>query len=150
MRQCVRLVVGVVFLAVSAVASPAAAQGPGVRAGVSVDPDQFYVGGHFETSPLVDRVYFRPNVEVGFGDDVTTVAVNLEAIYKVPLKGRSGTSFYMGGGPAINIYDRDRGTDTEGGLNLLAGLEFGKVFVEVKGGVFDSPDLKIGVGYTFR
>ena len=37
----------------------------GVRAGVSVDPDQFYFGGHIETTPLVDRLRFRPNVEVG-------------------------------------------------------------------------------------
>ena len=150
MSQRLSLAVGLMFLAVAACASPAAAQGPGVRAGVSVDPDQFYVGGHFETAPLVDRLYFRPNVEVGFGDDVTTVAVNLEAIYKIPLKSRQTTAFYMGGGPAINIYDSDGDTDTEGGLNLLAGLEFGKFFVEVKGGVFDSPDLKVGVGYTFR
>jgi hypothetical protein len=150
MRQGVRFAAGLVFLAASAMASPAEAQGPGVRAGVSVDPDQFYVGGHYETSPLVDRLYFRPNVEVGFGDDLTTVAVNLEAVYKIPLKSNRPTSFYMGGGPAIVIYDRDGGTDTEGGLNLLAGLEFGKFFVEVKGGVFDSPDLKVGVGYTFR
>jgi hypothetical protein len=138
------------FLAAAIHTSPAEAQGPGVRAGVSVDPDQFYVGGHYETSPLVDRLYFRPNLEVGFGDDVTTVAVNLEAVYKIALKGRGSNAFYMGGGPAINIYDTDGGSDTEGGLNLLAGLEFGKFFVEVKGGVFDSPDLKVGVGYTFR
>jgi len=139
-----------VLAALAAGANAVSAQGPGVRAGVSVDPDQFYVGGHYETSPLVDRLYFRPNVEVGFGDDVTTVAINLDAVYKIPLKSGRSTSFFMGGGPAIVIYDRDRGTDTEGGLNLLAGLEFGKVFVEVKGGVFDAPDLKVGIGYTFR
>ena len=59
-------------------------------------------------------------------------------------------AFYVGGGPAITIFDHDNGSDTEGGLNLLAGLEFGKVFVEVKGGLFDAPDLKVGIGYTFR
>ncbi|MBK5297937.1 MAG: hypothetical protein JJE40_12335 [Vicinamibacteria bacterium] len=131
-------------------AGPASAQGPGVRAGVSVDPDQFYVGGHFETDELIDHLYLRPNLEVGFGDDVTTVAVNIEAVYKFPLKNRRDTNFYAGGGPAINIYDRDNGSDAKGGLNLLGGIEFGKVFVEVKGGVFDSPNLKIGIGYTFR
>ena len=125
------------------------AQGPGVRAGVSVDPDQFYVGGHYETGELVDDLYLRPNLEVGFGDDLTTVAINIEAIYKFALK-RRDTRFYVGGGPAINIYDGENDSDTEGGLNLLAGLEFGKVFIEVKGGVFDSPDLKVGIGYTFR
>ena len=131
-------------------ATVAHGQGPGVRGGVSVDPDQFYVGGHYETSALVDRVYLRPNLEVGFGDDVTTLAINIEGIYKIPLKNQRGTRLYLGGGPAINIYDRNDNSDAKGGLNLLAGLEFGKVFVEVKGGLFDSPDLKVGIGYTFR
>jgi hypothetical protein len=139
---CAALVVGV--------ADQAFAQGPGVRAGVSVDPDQFYVGGHYETDELIDHLYLRPNLEVGFGDDVTTVAVNIEAIYKFPLKNRRDTSVYAGGGPAINFYDRDNESDAKGGLNLLGGIEFGKVFFEVKGGLFDSPNLKVGIGYTFR
>lgn len=128
----------------------ASAQGPGVRAGVSVDPDQFYVGGHYETDELIDHLYLRPNLEVGVGDDVTTVAVNIEAVYKFPLKNRRDTAFYAGGGPAILFYDRDNGSDAKGGLNLLGGLEFGKVFLEVKAGLFDSPNLKVGIGYTFR
>ena len=53
------------------VSRAARAQGPGVRAGVSVDPDQFYFGGHYETGELIDRLYLRPNLEVGVGDDVT-------------------------------------------------------------------------------
>jgi hypothetical protein len=128
----------------------ALAQGPGVRAGVSVDPDQFYVGGHYETDELIEQLHLRPNLEVGFGDDVTTVAVNIEAVYKFPIRNRRDTRFYAGGGPAIVFYDRDNGSDAKGGLNLLGGLEFGKVFFEVKGGVFDSPNLKVGIGYTFR
>ena len=144
---CGAVVAGMVLLVGAATAR---AQGPGVRAGVSVDPDQFYVGGHYETDELIDHLYLRPNLEVGFGDDVTTVAINIEAVYKFPIKNRRDTSFYAGGGPAINIYDRDNGSDAKGGLNLLGGIEFGKVFVEVKGGVFDSPNLKVGIGYTFR
>lgn len=136
--------------AVLAGSSPALAQGPGVRAGVSVDPDQFYVGGHYETDELIEHLHLRPNLEVGFGDDVTAVAVNVEAVYKFPLKNRRDTSFYAGGGPAILFYDRDNGSDAKGGLNLLGGLEFGRVFLEVKGGLFDSPNLKVGIGYTFR
>ena len=130
---------------------PAHAQGPGVRAGVSVDPDQFYFGGHYETGELIDRLHFRPNLEVGVGDDVTTVAANIEVIYKIPVKNRRGTSFYFGGGPAINWYDTDNDTDAEAGFNLLGGIEFNeRFFFEVKGGLADSPDLKIGIGYTFR
>jgi len=143
----------VVFLAtlvLAASGSSAAAQDFGVRAGASVDPDQFYFGGHVETGPLVERVHLRPNLELGVGDDVTTVAINIEAIYKYPLR-RSPWNLYGGGGPAINYYNVDNGSDTEAGFNLVGGLEHDNgFFFEVKGGLWDSPDFKVGVGYTWR
>ena len=37
-------------------ATPALAQDGGIRGGISIDPDQFYFGGHLETSPLIDRL----------------------------------------------------------------------------------------------
>ena len=127
----------------------AAAQSVGVRAGASVDPDQFYFGGHFETDPIVDRLHFKPNVEIGVGDDVTTIAVNMEFVYKFPMR-RSPWTFYAGGGPAINYYDFDNGSETEGGFNLLGGMQHeNRWFFEVKGGLADSPDLKFGIGYNF-
>jgi hypothetical protein len=131
-----------------ATASSASAQEFGVRAGASVDPDQFYFGAHVEAGPLADRIYFRPNVELGVGSDLTTVAVNLELVYKAPLR-RSPWTFYGGGGPAINFYDTDRGSDTQGGFNLLGGLEHDQgLFFEVKLGLVDSPDFKVGIGYV--
>jgi hypothetical protein len=139
------------LLLLLAVPSLARAQGPGVRGGVSVDPDQFYFGGHYETTPLVDRLRFKPNVEVGIGDDLTHVGVNFEFVYKFPARG--GWNLYAGGGPAINFYhldDVDEGA-TEPGLNLLFGAEATNgLFFEVKVGTIDSPELKFGVGYTFR
>jgi hypothetical protein len=123
----------------------------GVRAGVSIDPDQFYVGGHIETDPLVERLVFKPNVEVGFGDDVTLAAFNFEFVWKFARR-RSEWGFYAGGGPAINLYQRDGpGDDAEAGFNILAGLENRRgLFFEFKLGVADSPDFKFGVGFTFR
>ena len=148
-KETVVVVVSVMLWLVSSQA--ARAQGPGVRAGVSVDPDQFYFGGHYETGELLDQLYLRPNLEVGVGDHVTTVAATIEAIYKIPVKNRRGMSFYFGGGPAINWYDTDDNSDAEAGFNLLGGLEFNeRFFFEVKGGLADSPNLKIGIGYTFR
>ena len=59
MRQFVnRWVMGLSFLlGVVCFSTPAAAQDAGIRGGISVDPDQFYFGGHLETPPLVDRLY---------------------------------------------------------------------------------------------
>ncbi len=137
------------------VPSPVTAQAPGVRGGVSVDPDQFYLGGHYETGPLVDRLHFKPNLEAGFGDNLTLIALNFEFAYKFPT--RNQWRLYAGGGPAINIYSFDddfrRGddTDAEPGFNVLFGAETIRgLFFELKLGAIDSPDLKFGVGWTFR
>src|SRR5262245_48972653 len=88
--------------AIVCAASPASAQTFGIRAGVSADPDQFYFGGHLETRPLVDRLHFRPNVEVGVGNDVTLVAVNFELAYK--FRAQRAWTPYAGAGPALNLY----------------------------------------------
>jgi hypothetical protein len=129
---------------------PAHAQsGFGLRTGYSVDPDQFYFGAHVGVGPLVGRLWFRPNVEIGFGDNVTTFALNAELAYWFSTK--SAWRPYAGGGPALNIYDFDSGSETQGGLNFLFGIAHrGGFFGEIKVGAFDSPDFKIGFGYTFK
>ena len=76
MKLISRMIVAAV--AVLVFAGTAQAQGFGVRAGASVDPDQFYGGVHFETRELVEHLRFRPNLEVGVGDDVTLFAINFE------------------------------------------------------------------------
>jgi hypothetical protein len=129
--------------------TPALAQDAGIRGGISIDPDQFYFGGHLEAGPL----YFRPNVEVGFGDDLTLIGANMEFVYKFST-GRS-LNLYAGGGPALNVImidgDGDDDSDTEAGFNILVGAETSKgLFFEFKMGVIDSPDFKFGVGYTWR
>ena len=151
MRQFVnRWVTGLSFLlGLVCFSTPAAAQDPGIRGGISVDPDQFYIGGHLETSPLVDRLYFRPNLEVGFGDDLTLLAANMEFVYKFST--RRAVNLYAGGGPALNIFMFDDDSDTEAGFNFLVGMETSRgLFFEFKIGAMDSPELKFGVGYTWR
>jgi hypothetical protein len=131
-------------------ARPAEAQiKTGVRAGISVNPDQFYFGGHLQTAPIFDKVRFRPNAEIGVGDDTTLAAFNFEFVY--PFASKQAWHPYVGAGPAINYYWSNGGSDAKGGFNLLFGLENAKgLFFEAKFGVVDSPDLKIGVGYTFK
>jgi hypothetical protein len=147
-----------VLLALTSVAlvpNDAAAQGPGARGGVSIDPDQVYFGAHYETGALVDRVFFKPNVEVGLGSDVTLVGLNFEFVYKFPE--RNQWQLYAGAGPAVNFYSFDRGPDddresnSEPGINFLIGVEHSRgLFFEFKIGAIDSPELKVGVGWTFR
>jgi hypothetical protein len=88
-------------------------------------------------------------VDVGIGD-VTTVSGNFEFTYTFP--GGRPWNLYVGGGPSINWYNFDNGSDnTEAGFNFLGGVKNqAGLFFEVKIGVEGSPDLKFGVGYTFR
>jgi hypothetical protein len=149
MTRRTHVLVSMVFGCAMLMAQVALAQSAGVRAGVSIDPNQFYFGGHYETGPLVEQLHFRPNIEIGLGDNVTVVALNLEFAYKFPA--RRDWSIYAGGGPALNIIDTDVATNTEGGFNLLFGAAHERgLFAELKIGLLDSPDVKLGVGYQFR
>jgi len=144
---------GTVFMASIALtlvfSTSASAQSFGIRAGVSADPDQFYFGGHMETKPVVDRLHFRPNVEVGVGDGLTLVGLNFEFAYK--FRTRKDWGVYAGGGPALNLIYSDPRDHAEGGFNILLGLEHRNGFFgEIKVGAIDSPDFKLGVGYRLH
>ncbi len=128
----------------------------GIRAGASVDPDQFHFGGHIISDPLIPNLTFRPNLEIGLGDNVTAIAANLEFAYNIPIPQKQ-FSIYVGAGPALNVYrfddsfQRDRDTNVGGGFNILFGLEHAKgLFGEMKVGTIDSPDVKFTIGYTFH
>lgn len=127
--------------------------GFGVRAGASVTPDQFFFGGHIQTNPLIPRLTFRPNLEIGIGSSLTTAAINLEFAYRIPLP-RQPVGVYFGAGPALNIYSASGNggsTQVQGGFNFLAGLQHKRgLFGEVKAGAIHSPHFKLTVGYSFR
>jgi hypothetical protein len=129
-----------------------AQEGIGVRAGVSISPDEFYFGGHV-VAPVVDGLWFRPNVEVGLGNNHTSVGLNGEFTYLVPLRTRAG-NLYFGAGPAMNIFTKgpsgSRNTSVGPGFNFLLGVGQRRGwFAEIKVGALDSPTFKLGVGYTF-
>ena len=91
---------------------------------------------------------FRPNIEVGIGNDVTTIALNFELAYKFPPAARGGRTCPFG--PALNIYNTDVDTTSQGGFNIGAGIQHrGGLFGEVKFGTIDSPDVKFGIGFRF-
>jgi hypothetical protein len=134
-------------------ALPARAQShAGIRAGVSGDPDQFFFGGHVETSPVADHLTFRPNVEIGVGNDTTLIGLNFEFAYWLQMKKAHPWRVYLGAGPAANIYSvHNGGTDVRGGLNFLIGAQHNEgLFTEFKVGAIDSPSVKFTVGYAFK
>jgi hypothetical protein len=147
-----------------AASTAGAATGWGLRGGVTFDPDQVHVGAHVNAGELFHNGYFLPNVEVGFGDHMTLIALNPELVYRFDHRTQSRWGFYVGCGLGVNItnwnghddfpYDRHDHTNTDLGLNLLGGMlrrlsSGNEFFLELKLGVADSPDAKVTVGLTF-
>ena len=104
-------------------------RGWGVRAGVSLDPDQVFGGVHFNLGEFARDVRFRPTIEAGFGDDVTTLQALAEVHYvfsKVQV-----WKPYVGGGLGlayVNVDDEEFGgleddSDTDISFAAVGGVE---------------------------
>jgi len=151
-----RLVGFAIVFAVMLPATPASAQGRfGLRAGASGGPGQFVFGAHVDTPELLEHLTFRPNIEIGVGDNRTLVGLNVEFAYWIPVPD-TAWRVYFPVGPAANIisfgdgHARDGDTRVEGGFNLGVGVQHAKgFFTEFKIGLIDSPDVRFSVGYVF-
>lgn len=145
--------------------APASAQDPGrfgVRAGISVNPDQFHAGAHVD-SRGGSRLWFRPGFEFGVGNGVRLGALNGDV-----LVGWTAGRWrpYAGAGPGLDFIDvtsgvgEAQGVETELVLNVVAGVAWGgsggasrrgrgRYFLEVRPGFGDTPDLKVTAGFSF-
>jgi hypothetical protein len=129
-------------------------RGWGIRGGLSIDPDQIFVGAHINAGQFAKRVRFQPSFEIGFGNDLVVGSVNLDALYTFRARGWQP---YLGGGLGIALIDADRngrGDDfnVEAGLNLIAGFEYGThrlLLLELRVGVGDIPNFKVTAGIGF-
>jgi hypothetical protein len=126
----------------------------GLRGGLSTEPDQVYVGAHLNLSALSEHVYIVPSAEVGFGNDLTTLAINGDVQYRFDRT--SSVRPYAGGGLALFHWSADGGADdTNLGLDVLGGIYFGystghPMFVEAKAGLSNEvPDWKFTFGINF-
>jgi hypothetical protein len=129
--------------------------GIGPRAGFSIDPDQVHFGGHLDLGDLAPQLMMVPNVEVGFGDDLTVVAAMMDLNYRFRSEWGSWNP-YLGGGIGPIFYNSDFGRDnTELGVTVQGGLarsmvsESGFMFMEFKVGLVEPPDVKLSVGWMF-
>ena len=135
-------------------------RGWGVRAGLSANPDQVFGGVHFNLGYFAKDVRFRPTIEMGFGDHLTTLQALAEVHYvfsKVQV-----WKPYVGGGLGlayVNSNDDedefDGGTDTEISFAAIGGVETklrsGNTFgFEGKIGLGDDDaDFKASVNWSF-
>jgi hypothetical protein len=139
----------------------------GVRAGVALDPELVLVGVHAQVGPFFNpNIYLRPNVEFAYGEVTALFALNMEAIYRLPVSARQGRwSTYFGIGPGFSFlhqnFERTAGGGrkidfgdfhSDVGLNILGGMRYRSgMFLELKTSVYSrpAPTLRLIVGYNF-
>ena len=148
------------LLPVSAFAGSVAVTSLGVRGGFSTGPDQLVLGGQMSVGEVAPSLTFDPNVELGFGDNVTLVCFNMDLHYHFDLA-RSAWRPYVGAGAGINLIRVDNNLGGDNSFTKVAGsLIVGTsvptnghdFFGEFKLGLGDSatPDLKVLVGLNFK
>jgi hypothetical protein len=137
--------------------------GFGPRVGLSVNPDQVFIGAHIDLGEIARQIRLQPNAEIGFGDDITLIQVDGDFHYRF-LEDWDVWNPYAGAGAGIAHWSFDydgpevEGIDidtssTEFQIHLIGGVEkyisSGKFFVETKLGIVDeSPDWKFLAGWT--
>jgi hypothetical protein len=104
------------------------------------------------------RLMFQPNLEFGFGELTDMYAVNGDAAFHFN-KSKSGWIPYLGMGPSFNFVNRAASNGETSfsdfqystGLNIFAGAQRNKMFVEMKTNLWagETPTFRMYVGYTF-
>ena len=131
--------------------STAHAQGVGFHGGFAIDPEQAYVGSHYESKAIARNLHVRPSIDGAFGNDLTIASINVEFLYKFSIN--PSWAIYQGGGPSIHFirFGDPAETDVTGGFSGIFGFahESG-FFAEMKAGSGQGHALKLGVGYTVK
>lgn len=133
-------------------------RGWGLRAGAADDIDQVLFGAHFNLGEFTRNLRFQPDVQLGVGDDHTTLFVTAPVYWR--FENVNNVVPYVGGGPSAGWVDHDHGGgngddgDFEIGGKLTGGLEWPRaggraLFVEVNLGFGDVHDAQAVVGWSF-
>jgi len=164
-RRAILIILAVLtglIVPVSARAGDFGFKGWGPRVGLSSNPDQIVGGVQFDLGEFAKNVRFQPSAEIGFGDEVTTLAGNFMVSYYFPVEAK--VTPYAGGEVSVVYYDFDKcdgsphsacgGSDTEIGPAAVGGIEMkfsGKTrfLAELQIGFADLPDFKVVAGWIF-
>lgn len=156
------LVAAAVLLAVSSaahgqtVSMQSQASQIGFTGGLSIDPEQGFVGVFWRSPEIANRFHLRPGIDGGFGSDLRLATINLDFIARFPL-GASGWYLVQGGGPTVVVarLNTPRGVPSArdvsaGGSYVLGFAHDNGVLAEFRiGGGGGVPSLKIGAGFAF-
>ena len=123
----------------------------------------------FSSVPIFKQIWFRPTAEFGFGEVSKIFSINADLAYYLPFAGvgkdsKSRYNVYVGGGPAYTlarrdfegfpdqpVEDVDSDWESEVGLNLIFGVaQSSGWFAELRASAYNSPAVRLYVGYVFR
>ncbi len=130
----------------------------GARVGLSSSPDQFVFGvqsSFGKAGGAAGTADFVPSVDLGFGDNFTSLLINGDLRWYLMRLPETGIKFYGAAGPTVAYYSaKGGGTATEIGLSLTAGARipmkgYRSYNVEVRFGFGDIPDLKVILALMF-
>ncbi len=128
--------------------------GWGVRLGLADGADQVLGGAHFNLGEFAENFRFQPDVQLGAGDDFTTLFGTVPVYYRFD----TGTAFtpYAGAGVSFGWTDDDRidNKEFEVGGKATGGLEWPQdngqaFFVELSLGFGDIHDATIMGAWSF-
>ncbi len=133
--------------------------GWGVRAGFTNDIDQVVGGAHFNLGEFAPNLRLQPDVQLGLGDDHTTIYGTAPVYYRFG----TGTRFtpYAGGGVSLGYVDRDLpvgsnqdDSDFEFGGKATGGMEWPRpegqaFFLELSLWFGDVHDAQIIAAWSF-
>ena len=154
MRNLVRNTLAGVAVLLLGAAAPALAQWDfGVRGGVYTEAEASVVGLEALTQVGDGQWFFNPNSEFAFEDRQDTIAISGDFHYD--FETTAPIYVWAGAGPALIVRNPEFGdSDTDPGLNLLAGVGFNKghdVIPYIQGKVvlsdFDEAALVFGVRF---
>ncbi len=121
--------------------------GFGLRGGFGLDPDQFVVGAQFSLGKAFAITRVVPSVDVGFGDNVTTIDFNADFLLRLIVE---DTSFglYGGGGPTLAFLDFKNDSKWKLGLSVVVGAQLPIIKrhatnIEARFGIGDIPDFRL-------
>ena len=97
----------------------------GANVGYDLDAEEFFVGAQFRLAPASLPIIINPSIETFFIENFTWLHFDLNALYPF---GVDNTTFtpYAGAGLGLDYVKPENGdSNTDAGLNLLFGANFG-------------------------
>lgn len=123
------------------------------RVGMGLNPDQFVIGAQFAIGKKAGVARIVPSVDLGFGDNVTTIDFNADFLFRLKVED-TGFGFFGGGGPTLGFADYKGGSDWNLGLSLVGGAELPLIAghpstLEARFGIGDIPDFRLLLAIMF-